>query len=223
MSSELASGRGGADHEPVPTGTPPRALFRSLPAWLTAWFMGLPFRRAIWLAPLVWALHESEEWNINEFESKHFADPGHFALVDHPVLWIGLAQVALNGAIWTGLTGWPKNPKFAAFLSLPFFVFFSFANVLQHIYMTVYFGGYTPGVLTAVLLVGPVVVGLTIKAIRDRLIPWWYAALLYASTIPTLISIVHGMHQTPPELPPLLVYLQRNGIHVARQLLGRHP
>jgi hypothetical protein len=185
--------------------------------------MGVPFRAAIWLAPLVWALHEAEEWNINEFERRNFADPGHFAQVDHPVLWIGLAQVALNGALWTCLTAWPKNPRFTAFLTLPFFVFFSFANVLQHIYMTIYFRGYTPGVATAVLLVGPVVVGLTIKAIRGRLIPWWYAAFLYALVIPTMLSVVRGMHHTPPELPPMLVALQKNGIHVARLILGRHP
>jgi len=131
--------------------------------------------------------------------------------------------VALNGALWTFLTAWPKDPKFAALLTLPFFVFFSFANALQHIYMTFYFRGYTPGIATAAFLVGPVVVGLTIKAIRERLIPWWYAAFLYALTIPTMISVVQGMQHTPPELPPMLVALQKNGIHVARLILGRHP
>lgn len=184
--------------------------------------MRLDFRKAIWLAPLVWTIHEAEEWNINTFESRHFADPGYFSQVDHPVLWLGLAQVALNGILWTCLTAWPKNPKFAAFLTLPFFVFFSFANVLQHIYLTFYFRGYTPGVATAALLVGPVVIGLTVKAIRGGLIPWWYAAILYVLIIPTMVSVVRGMHHTPPELPPLLIYLQKSGLHRARFILGRH-
>jgi hypothetical protein len=73
--------------------------------------MELDFRKAIWLAPLVWVLHEAEEWNINAFERTHFADPGHFAREDHPVLWMGLAMVASYGIILTALTAWPKNSK----------------------------------------------------------------------------------------------------------------
>jgi Protein of unknown function with HXXEE motif len=183
--------------------------------------MRLDFRTAIWLAPLVWAIHEAEEWNIAKFEAEHFADPGHFSLVDQHVLWIGLAMVAFYGVIWTALTAWPRNPKFAAFLTLPFFVYLSFGNVLQHVYYTLFFRGYTPGAVTAVLLVGPVVIGLTVKAIRSRLIPWWYAAILYLLTIPTLVSTVRAANQTPPHLPPQLVAAQQRGVHIARRILGR--
>ena len=87
------------------------------------WFMRLDFRKAIWIAPLIWTVHEAEEWDINSFEAQHFADPGYFSLIDHYVLWIGLGLVASYGIIWTCLTAWPKNPKFAAFLTLPFFVY----------------------------------------------------------------------------------------------------
>ena len=189
---------------------------------LVAWFMRLDFRKAIWLAPLVWTLHEAEEWNINAFQRAHFADPGHFSQLDHPVLWLVLAQVALNGIIWTCLTAWPKNPKFAAFLTLPFFVFFSFTNVFQHIYISFFFRGYNPGVATATFLVGPVVIGLTVKAIRGKLIPLWYAVILYLLTIPIAVSIVRSMNHVPPELPPILVSLQKTGIQRARLILGRH-
>ena len=186
------------------------------------WFMQLDFRKAIWLAPLVWVLHEAEEWNIDAFESTHFADPGHFALVDHPVLWIGLAMVASYGIIWTALTAWPKNPKFAAFLTLPFFVYLSFGNVVQHVYYAFFFRGYTPGAATAVLLVAPTVIGLTAKAIREKLIPWWYAAVLYLLIVPTVVSTVRAANHDPPQLPPQLVAAQRNGIDFARMILGRH-
>jgi hypothetical protein len=184
--------------------------------------MQLDFRKAIWLAPVVWTLHEAEEWNINAFESTHFADPGHFGLIDHSVLWIGLAMVALYGIMWTALTAWPKNAKFAAFLTLPFFVYFSFGNVLQHIYYSFFFRGYTPGVATAVLLVGPIVVGLTVKATRGKLIPWWYAALLYLLVVPTVVSTVSASHHNPPQLPPQLVTAQKNAVNLARAILGRH-
>ena len=114
--------------------------------------------------------------------------------------------------------GWPKNPKFAAFLTLPFFVFLSFGNVLQHIYWSFYFRTYAPGVITAVLLVGPVVIGLTVKAIRGKLIPWWYAAILYLLVVPTMVSTVRsGIH-----LPPMLESGQRNAMHIRQVILGRH-
>jgi len=186
-------------------------------ARLVSWFMALPFRKAIWLAPLAWTLHEAEEWNINEFESAHFVDPGYFARIDHPVLWLGLAQVALQGALWTALTAWPKNPRFAAFLTLPFFVVLSFGNVLAHIYYVGYFRGYTPGFLTAALLLGPVVLGLTYRAVREKLIPWWYAAILYFLAVPGLVSTV----QSKDHLPPFLQSLQLRAIHNAEVILGR--
>jgi hypothetical protein len=186
---------------------------------LVSWFNALPFRRAIWLAPLAWTLHEAEEWNINEFESAHFVDPGYFSRVDHPVLWIALAQVALQGVIWTALTAWPRNPRFAAFLTLPFFVVISFGNVLAHVYWIVYFRGYAPGIATAVLLVAPVVLGLTIRAVRERLIPWWYAAVLYIAAVPGLVATIQAGEQH--QLPVWLQTLQQRGIHVAEEILGR--
>jgi hypothetical protein len=184
--------------------------------------MRLDFRKAIWLAPMVWTLHEAEEWNIARFESQHFADPGHFSLIDYPVLWISLAMIASYGIIWTALTAWPRNPRFAAFLTLPFFVYLSFGNVLQHIYYVFYFRGYTPGAATASLLLGPVVVGLTVKAIRGKLIPWWYAAIFYLLTIPTIVSTVQAASHVPPQLPAQLIAAQQRTVHTVRRILGRH-
>jgi Protein of unknown function with HXXEE motif len=181
------------------------------------WFMQLDFRKAIWLAPLAWALHEAEEWNINAFESRHFVDPGYFSAVDHTVLWIGLAWVALQGVLWTGLTAWPRNPRFAAFLALPWFIYLPFGNALQHVWYEFRFGGYTPGIVTATLLIIPVVLGLTVKAIRGRLIPWWYAAIFYLGAVTMLVSAI----QSGNRLPPMLVRMIGNSVHTIRALLGR--
>lgn len=183
-----------------------------------SWFVEVNFRKAIWLAPLAWTLHEAEEWDINRFESRHFIDPGYFSLVDHPVLWIGLAQVALQGMLWTALTAWPRNSRCAAFLSLPWFIYFSFGNALQHFWWEFRFGGYTPGIVTATLLVAPVVIGLTIKAIREKLIPWWYAGIFYLCAAGMLISAIRsGDH-----IPPMMVRMIGNSVHLIRALLGRH-
>jgi Protein of unknown function with HXXEE motif len=110
----------------------------------------------------------------------------------------------------------------AAFLTLPFFVYLSFGNVLQHVYYAFFFRGYTPGVATAVLLVAPIVIGLTIKAIRDSLIPRCYAAMLYLLVVPTVVSTVRAANHNPSQLPPQLAAGQKNGIDLARMILGRH-
>jgi hypothetical protein len=188
-------------------------LYRRASGWLAQ----LEFRKAIWFAPLAWTLHEAEEWNIHEFEREHFVDPGYFALVDHPILWLGLAQVALQGILWTTLTAWPRTPRAAAFLTLPYFIVLPFGNALMHVYWQLRFGGYTPGVLTAVFLVAPVVLGLTIKAVRSRLIPAWYACLFLAASLALPVSAI----QSGENLPMWLQSAQQNGIEVARALLGR--
>src|SRR5262245_8000498 len=180
-------------------------------------FSRADFRKVIWLAPLAWTLHEAEEWNIHEFERTHFVDPGYFELVDRPVLWLGLAQVVIQGIVWTALTAWPRNPRFAAFLTLPWFVYIPFGNVPAHVNWALRFGGYTPGLLSALLLVGPVVLALTVKAVREKLIPWWYASLLYVAPIPALVStIASGNH-----IAPWMQAVQLHAIHVARMILGR--
>lgn len=199
--------------------TEPRAQGRN--RWLlgriVTWFMRLDFRKAIWLAPLAWALHEAEEWNIDDFERANFVDPGYFSLIDRPMLWLGLAQVALQGVIWTALTAWPRNPRFAAFLTLPVFIVVAFGNVLAHVFWVGYFGTYTPGAATAVLLVGPVVVGLTIKAVREKLIPWWYAVAFYLATAPGLLPWI----QNPHEVAPWMQRLHLRAIDTAELILGR--
>lgn len=164
---------------------------------MAEWFWSLDFRKAIWLAPVAWALHELEElvFDIATFGEMYFRTLPPRATTGQP-LWIGLGIVALNGFIWTALTAWPKNPRVAAYLTLPFFVYFSFANVLQHVYYAVYFGTYQPGVVSAVGLVAPVVVALTMKALRGKFIPWWYVALLYATVVPTLIATYRAGRET---------------------------
>src|SRR5262249_50304120 len=138
------------------------------------------------------------------------------------IAWVGLGLVAFAGVLWTGLTAWSKNPKFAAFVTLPFFVFFAFGNALQHIYYALFFRGYDPGLVTATILVGPVVVGLTVKAVRDRLIPWWFATVVYILTIPSMVVTIRALNHVPPEVPPNIQSVHRAALPLARLILRRH-
>jgi hypothetical protein len=89
--------------------------------------------------------------------------------------------------------------------------------VLAHIYYVGYFRGYTPGAVTAVFLLGPVVLGLTYRAVREKLIPWWYAAILYLAALPMLVSTVQAGNQLPAQMQSL----QLGAIHNAERILGR--
>jgi hypothetical protein len=162
------------------------------------WFWKSSLRRVIWLAPVVWAIHEVEEivFDVVAFEHGHFLQLPPRALGPPPPI-DPLIIVAINGFIWTALTAWPKNPRVAAHLTLPFFVYFSFANALQHVYWSAYFQTYQPGAVTAVLLVAPAVVALTVKAVRDNLIALWYAATLYAKVLPTMVATYRAGNVMP--------------------------
>jgi hypothetical protein len=93
---------------------------------------------------------------------------------------------------------------------------------MQHAYYGIFFRGYTPGLATAVLLLGPLIIGLTVKAIRGKLVPWWYVAILYLLVVPTTVSTVRAAHHNPPQLPPQLIAAQERGVRLARAILGRN-
>lgn len=183
---------------------------------IASWFAGLPIRRAAWLLPLAWAIHEAEEWNIDAWYRRHFVDPGYFDRMSEETLWIGLAFVAAQGVVWTAIATLPKNPRIVAFLMLPYFIYISFGNALQHIFWLVYFRAYAPGIVTALLLVIPAVALFALRAIRERLVPWWYVALLTALTIPGVVQVVQaGNHVSP-------VFQQRHlsGMAMSERIVG---
>ncbi len=67
------------------------------------------------------------------------------------------------------------------------------------------------------LLVAPVVLGLTAKALRGRLIPWWYAAVLYLAAIPSVVTTIQAGNHISPEVQSRI----KGGIRIGMILLGR--
>jgi hypothetical protein len=178
----------------------------------------MTFRQAVWLLPLAWALHEAEEWNIMAWYRENFVDPGYFDQIDGPVVWVGLAMMSVIGFIWTAVATLPRNPRIVAWLILPFFVVISLANAFQHIYFQFEFGDYAPGVVTAVLLVIPSVVFIISRAIRNRLVPWWYVAILVVMMFPNLNATVRsGNNVTEP-----MQNIHKTGIQLMRAIRGQN-
>lgn len=161
------------------------------------WLFQLEFRRAIWLAPVALMVHEAEELNIHAWYIENFVDPGYFSeFMNQRTVIIGLIFISAQGVVWTALTSWPRNSKVAAFVTLPLFVFFS-GHALAHIYWVFYFRTYAPGVVTASFVLIPVVVFLCVRAVRERLVPWWYLAAFCVPVIMTVADTVRaGNHVT---------------------------
>ena len=144
----------------------------------------MSFLTAIWLMPFALALHEAEEWNILRWEQRNF--------VNLPPKTNGgvrafLVFFTLFGFLWTALAALPNNPKIAAFVFLPFAAG-AFLNALQHLFYTIYFRQYAPGVITSVGLYLPISSYLTVRAIQENLVPVVYVVVLGILAILGLIQ-----------------------------------
>lgn len=127
--------------------------------------------RWIWLAPVVFLLHDAEEvatvlpWlRANAARLPAIARP-YVAQITTPafavavgVLLAGVVLASWHGAqrVRRGMPPWPFLIVAGALAG----------NAVTHVGQAVYFGGYTPGIVTAVVLVVPYAVGLA-RALRD--------------------------------------------------------
>lgn len=144
-------------------------------------------------------LHEAEEWNITAFERRNFLDlPATFTKTNGRAWLIFICVTAV--ALCTAAT-LPENPKFAAFVVLPA-VGLAMANALQHVFWTVYFRQYAPGVVTAVSLLLPLGSYVFTTARLRQLVPLWYVLGL---AVPMAMLVAHTI---------------RNGRRPAAAMLG---
>jgi len=149
----------------------------------------LGFVNTLWLFYLVFVLHEVEEWNIDQFEHKNFIGLPPAATDRSARMWI--AFVCLVGLIWCAVATLPGNPTVAAWIFLPA-VAIMIENALQHVFWSLYFRQYSPGVVSAVLLLIPMGCYIIAWAVGQGYAPAWYAAvwvvLIVAGCVQTVIA-----------------------------------
>ena len=143
----------------------------------------LSFRWVVWLAPLAFVLHISEEWPqfvpwVNRFVSAEFTRRDY--LLTHGM---GLVSFVLVAGV---LSRWSFPPLvflFFTLLLLPAMLW----NIGFHVSVTAFYRTYCPGVITAVVVYAPVVYLLTQSAWREGLISTatWIAAVLIAGVFHT--------------------------------------
>lgn len=144
----------------------------------------MSFLTAIWLLPIALALHEAEEWNILGWEQRNFVN---LLAKTHASVRTFLVFFSLFGFLWTALAALFNNPKIAAFVLLPLAAG-AFLNALQHLFYTMCFRQYAPGVITSVVLYLPTSAYRTTRAIQENLVPVAYVVVLGILAILGLIQ-----------------------------------
>ena len=154
----------------------------------------MSFLTAIWLLPIALALHEVEEWNILPWEERNFVN---LPTKTHASIRTFLVFFTLLGFLWTALAALPNNPKIAAFVLLPMAAG-AFLNALQHLFYTLYFRQYAPGVITSTVLYLPIIGYLTARAIAENLVPVGYVVVLGILTVLGLVQTIKAGNTFTP-------------------------
>jgi hypothetical protein len=169
---------------------------------------GLPYASLVWVVPVVFSLHELEEWNAHAWEQAHFVEMPYIPLV-------GSRMFFFAAGVFSFLLVWIvtrfKSPKIIASLTLPFIVLIT-VNGVQHIFYTLYFQSVYPGFIFGGLLGVPVGVYLVVRALKDRLVHPLYA-LPFAGLAAFALAhtVLHPTRMSPviTNLVPLTLWLDR--------------
>jgi hypothetical protein len=110
-------------------------------------------------------------------------------------MWI--VFISLVGLIWCAVATVPGNPTIAAWIFFPA-IAIMFQNALQHIYWLYYFRQYTPGVITAALMLIPFGCYVIARAIEHGYIPTWYVAVWAAFVMMGFAQTVRAGNKMTP-------------------------
>lgn len=126
----------------------------------------MSFRQSVWLFPLVYFLHVLEELPHFTNWARRYAAPGFTMRAYLTIHVIGIAVALLAPlVIWL----FPNRIVIFLFFTIVFTPAVCF-NILFHAGATAAFGVYCPGLITALVLYPPLFVGVSRRAISERLL-----------------------------------------------------
>jgi hypothetical protein len=158
-------------------------------------FDQLSFLNTLWLFFVVFALHELEEWNIIKFERRNFIGIPPAATEKSDRMFIGF--FILVGFIWCAAATLPGSPVVAVYIILPV-IFFMLTNSIQHVFWSLYFKQYAPGIITAVLLLIPINCYVIFRAIQQEYVSIWYVGACTLLAVSALVKTVRAGKQMTP-------------------------
>jgi hypothetical protein len=162
---------------------------------ILAVFETLDFTSVLWLLPLAFALHEVEEWNITRWEHRHFVGMPPNATDRSARAWIVFISVVAFA--WCAVATLPGDATVAAFVFLPA-IAFVLMNAFQHVYWSLRFRQYAPGIVTSIVLLIPIGLYLANRAVQQGYVPIGYAAVWAVPIVAGLVQTVRAGDQVTP-------------------------
>jgi hypothetical protein len=172
-----------------------------------------PVRRLAWLLPVAFGLHEAEEWKIVAWTHANFTPRTDATDAGARTLLVVFTLLAF---VYTAAASRLPSTRAMLLAILPLYVVAAFGNALTHAFWMLHFGAYVPGVLSAVLLVAPLTLYVSWRAVRERLVPTWYVGALFLLALLPLPAIVRA----GSTLTPQQVALHRLAARVGAWLWG---
>jgi hypothetical protein len=178
-------------------------------------FLGrLGFMNALWVFSAISVVHELEEWNISGFERRSFT--GVPDVVNDRNARGVIAFISAAILLWCAAAALTGNPKTAAYVFIPA-IEFMMVNALQHVYWTIRFRAYAPGVISATLLVLPIGFLLAVWAVVRGYAPIWY---VLAWAVPYGWALVDTVRHGD-RMMPIVRGVYAIGRRVATLLVGK--
>lgn len=145
------------------------------------------FKTIMWIVPIIFFIHEMEEWNILDwYHSTYVTPPPSTKLSCRLWLW----AISIWGFLMTTIAYVIPNESISAMVLLILIVFTTF-NGLQHIYWTFAFHKYAPGVIGS--SIGIAAGGIiTAVILVQHLVSPIYVIVLYIITVPQIIQTIRA-------------------------------
>ena len=140
----------------------------------------------IWIIPLIFSIHELEEWNILKWYKKHYKNMPEST---NTSIRIHIIVFSMASFLLTYLA-YMARETFIFSIIIVFLSSFLFFNFLQHVIWTVQLKSYSHGLITASLSVIAVVF-VNMVLIQNKLIsiPFYAIGLLYIPPIVRTVKI----------------------------------
>lgn len=149
-------------------------------------FNSIRFEQLIWIFAIVSVLHELEEWNILKWYERNYRDlPPSTNLSIR--LWILSYSLVIILFVWI-VSVIPD--KYISSILMMLFVSLTIQNGLQHLYWTVYFKEYAPGLIFSVIIGFPVYSLIIVRVVNEGYLPLWAIGIYLVLIIPGLIQTV---------------------------------
>jgi len=147
----------------------------------------LNLKTIMWMVPIIFFIHEMEEWNILDwYHSTYVTPPPSTKLSCRLWLW----AISIWGFLMTTIAYVIPNESISAMVLLILIVFTTF-NGLQHIYWMFAFRKYAPGVIGS--SIGIVAGGvITAGILVQQLVSPIYVIVLYLITVPKIVQTIRA-------------------------------